>query len=613
MERSPLQAYASALLFSPQQSLTKRLFQHEETTRTTIKPPMDDDWSACLQTLEGHSGVVYLVTFSRDSTRLASASGDGTAKIWDANSGACLQTLDVGSGGLWPVAFSLDITRMASSSDKDVKIWDTSNGACLQTLTGHDNKVVSVAFSHDSKWVVSASWGDTIKIWDVNSGTCLQTLDGYSGDINSVIFSHDSNCLASASSDGTVKIWDGDSGACLYALEGHSSQVSSIAFSYDSDWLASASYDNTIKVWDLGNVTSSKTLKGHSHKVGSISFSHDFTRIASASSDKTVKIWDTSTGLCVQTFGGHSSEVDFVNFSRNSARLASMSSDGIIKIWDVGSSTCIRMIRGSASWVRSIVFSPDSTRSIVFSHDSTRLAAASLLQGIVQIWDVSSGDCLQELLLDDSHNNQAGTFSHDLNKLASTFNTYTFPSSTPSNSLAAWSLTRQREFNYFIKVWDVGNGTCLQTMDNQNKPAHSITFSHDSSRLAAAFDENIVKVFDANSGVCLQTLKVDRRITSLSFDSTGSYLHTDVGTIAVDSSETSSAVDFAEPKHCQWQGVGVSSDGMWITNGSENILRIPSEYRRLCSSVGGNMIGIGTGSGKVWICSVDLPGAPIYR
>ncbi|KAF1938755.1 hypothetical protein EJ02DRAFT_353829, partial [Clathrospora elynae] len=32
--------------------------------------------------------------FSHDSTRLASASGDSTVKIWDASSGACLQTLD---------------------------------------------------------------------------------------------------------------------------------------------------------------------------------------------------------------------------------------------------------------------------------------------------------------------------------------------------------------------------------------------------------------------------------------------------------------------------------------------------------------------------------------
>jgi WD40 repeat protein len=53
---------------------------------------MDHNWSACLQTLEGHSSFVMSVAFSHDSTRLASVSSDSTVKIWDASSGACLQT-----------------------------------------------------------------------------------------------------------------------------------------------------------------------------------------------------------------------------------------------------------------------------------------------------------------------------------------------------------------------------------------------------------------------------------------------------------------------------------------------------------------------------------------
>jgi WD40 repeat protein len=56
---------------------------------------MGDKWSACLQTLEGHSGPVSSVAFSHDSTRLASASYDSTVKIWDASSGECLQTLGI--------------------------------------------------------------------------------------------------------------------------------------------------------------------------------------------------------------------------------------------------------------------------------------------------------------------------------------------------------------------------------------------------------------------------------------------------------------------------------------------------------------------------------------
>ena len=94
IESFPLQTYASALLFSPTASLMRQLFQHEEPEGITIKPGTSDSWSACLQTLEGHSDRVYSVAFSHDSTRLASASDDSTVKIWDASSGACLQTLE---------------------------------------------------------------------------------------------------------------------------------------------------------------------------------------------------------------------------------------------------------------------------------------------------------------------------------------------------------------------------------------------------------------------------------------------------------------------------------------------------------------------------------------
>ncbi|KAL5371229.1 hypothetical protein DPSP01_014410 [Paraphaeosphaeria sporulosa] len=144
IESFPLQTYASALLFSPTASLIRQLFQHEEPEGIAIKPGMSDSWSACLQTLEGHSDWVTSVAFSHDSTRLASASRDRTVKIWDANSGACLQTLEGHSDPVTSVAFSHDSTRLASASrDRTVKIWDANSGACLQTLEGHSASYLS--------------------------------------------------------------------------------------------------------------------------------------------------------------------------------------------------------------------------------------------------------------------------------------------------------------------------------------------------------------------------------------------------------------------------------------------------------------------------------------
>jgi len=135
IENNPLQAYASALLFSPACSLVRNLFWHEKPKWIVIRPIMRD-WSACLQTLEDHSSSVYSVAFSHDSTRLASTSDNRI-------------------------------------DNRTVKIWDASSGTCLQTLEGHTSLVYLIAFSHDSTLLALALYNKTIKIWDANNSTCL--------------------------------------------------------------------------------------------------------------------------------------------------------------------------------------------------------------------------------------------------------------------------------------------------------------------------------------------------------------------------------------------------------------------------------------------------------
>lgn len=96
IEKSHLQVYNSVLLFSPASSLIRRLFEHEQSQWYLPRPAVEDDWSACLQTFEGHSKPVNSVLFSHDSKLIASASFDQTVKIWDATSGHCLQMVNAG-------------------------------------------------------------------------------------------------------------------------------------------------------------------------------------------------------------------------------------------------------------------------------------------------------------------------------------------------------------------------------------------------------------------------------------------------------------------------------------------------------------------------------------
>ena len=528
---SPLQAYASALIFSPANTIIRHYFKKEEPKWITIKPTIGDKWSACLQTLEGHSNSVNSVAFSHDSTRLASASDDRTVKIWDATSGECLQTLEGHRGPVRSVAFSHDSTRLASASyDRTIRIWGASSGESLHTLEGHSDPVNSVAFSHDSARLASASGDKTVKIWDASNGECLQTLEGHSGSVNSVTFSHDSTRLAS-SYGSTIKIWDSSNSECLQTLEGHSGSVRSVAFSHDSTRLASVSGDKTVKVWDASSGRCLQTLKGHSNSVNSVAFSHDSVRLASVSGDCTVKIWDASSGECLQTLKSHGSYVHSVAFSHDSTRLASASHDRTVKIWDASSGDYLQTLEGHSSYVS----------SVAFSYDSTRLASASV--------------------------------------------------------------------DRTVKIWDASSGECLQTLEGHSGSVRSVAFSHDSARLASASDDHTLRIWDTSSSKCLQTLNIGKAFSNISFDPTDLYLHSDIGTIAVDAPLASNITpDRIECQNPRYQDVGLSLNGAWITYNSENLVWLPSEYRPSCSAVSGRTIGIGVGSGKVWLCNLKIDG-----
>ena len=153
--------------------------------------------------LKGHTGKVNCVVFSLDGKRVASASDDGTMKVWDAVSGQEMLTVKGNLNGVMSVAFSPDGKQLASDAHHSVKVWDATSGQEVLTFDGGilPARIHRVAFSPDGKLLASSSFDQTVKVWDAAKGEELLTLKGHADGVRDVAFSPDGKRIASAGMD----------------------------------------------------------------------------------------------------------------------------------------------------------------------------------------------------------------------------------------------------------------------------------------------------------------------------------------------------------------------------------------------------------------------------
>ncbi|KAI0171911.1 hypothetical protein GGR52DRAFT_447049 [Hypoxylon sp. FL1284] len=271
VENAPLQTYASALIFSPTNCLTREIFQKDDWDWIKIKPKVEPFWGRHIETLQVPETVITSIVFSHDCKLLASVSAS-TIKIWYTATRFLIHVMECGRRLLAPVVFSYDSKLLAVGLDDwRVKIWDTETGCLVKEFgTFSDITIQGFTLGFSPNFKLLAAGMDkihgTIKIWDTENESPVKTLVFTRGSEKRfdvpVAFSHDLKLLA-AGDDEAITIWDTESWLLRTTLDSDHGAVSQVRFSRNSKILVSVAGDIFIEIWNLETESLQHTFDGH--------------------------------------------------------------------------------------------------------------------------------------------------------------------------------------------------------------------------------------------------------------------------------------------------------------------------------------------------------------
>ena len=402
-------------------------------------------WDAATGTLSavlrGHTAFTYGLDWSADSTRIATGSWDGTARVWDRIDDGGKEVLALsGSGthnGIIGVAFSPDGRRLLVGGDSNTAatIFDVGlTGNAEWTNVPAPLAYTGVDFFPDGQRFVASSEGVSATIWDSHTGRSLGATGthGPSDDpatgthVYQVDVSPDGALIATAS-DMSVKVWDAETleevfayapgkvlndvawspdGALLAVVESDNHVTTildqtgrtigqvpeedryfpmSAAFA-DGAWLAASRVEDQIRsygvtVWDWRTGEAVMSLDAMAE---SLAFASDGTLLATAERAGPARIWDARTGRLLTTLTGHTGGVDDVAFSPDGATVATAGEDGTVRLWDADSGIQRLVLRGHIGVAGTVRFSPDGTK-----------LASTGTDGVVRVWALDLDDLLR--------------------------------------------------------------------------------------------------------------------------------------------------------------------------------------------------------------------------
>lgn len=282
----------------------------------------------------GHTDRIYAVDFHPDGTYIATASGDGTVRLWNIR----CELIRIFRGHVSmmdKVAFSPDGRYMAGSSSfgAAVRVWSLT-GELICSVDGH----AGFCFSPDSARIIT--WGGSwaarktgVSIW-AKDGRLLRTIDPREKVIKNAAVSPDGNYLAVDTGEGTVRLMTiGGDPVRMFPAPG----AAELRFSPDGRYLAAGDQPifnpsaSSVSLWTFeGELLFSH--QGHSRMAlspdGGLAVSYR------PPTDSALYLWSRS-GRLLHTLEGHDLGITGVVFTPDSKHILSCSADGTVNLWSL--------------------------------------------------------------------------------------------------------------------------------------------------------------------------------------------------------------------------------------------------------------------------------------
>ncbi|WP_437793851.1 caspase family protein [Sorangium sp. So ce693] len=340
----------------------------------------------------GHSGLIRLISFSADGSRLITAAGDGRAISWAAATGDELYTfwLDsakmgepagvalspdgrqmvvVGGEGAairYPLldemkwlslhapfrlrkvrfaAFSSDGARLVTSGAETI-VWAVKEGrveAARRFGERSDPTATVAAFSPRGDLVLTEGPNHDAILWNARTGAQLQALSGHAAPVRAAAFSADGARVATLDTAGVVIVWDAHTAGRLLELA-ISSAPTSIALSTDGRLLLTVSPGAAVQLWELdaqppaprASVAQALAMIGGAIQAADLSPSALLTLLVVGMADGSLYAIDCVSGDVVWSVKAMRLAPTWIEFAADGRRFTVAREDGMAHVWDAG-------------------------------------------------------------------------------------------------------------------------------------------------------------------------------------------------------------------------------------------------------------------------------------